>query len=197
VLHRHELLGELVELPDAGELLERRRLAHLPGGALLVSAERGGGCARLETGSSNIENWSSTSPSLRRSPCTRRARRFFFPLMRISLVLSTSSRLKSAPVEEDLHVRLGERGSGLGDGDVVAEPAADGRYRLVDGEGARRPLERKPFERRHPGGTLLETAFAWGRPDRACMLERLPGAEAARSGAWRKRRQERVGRQKR
>jgi hypothetical protein len=37
-------------------------------------------------GSSKMLNWSSASPSVMRSPWTRRARRFFLPLIRISPV---------------------------------------------------------------------------------------------------------------
>ena len=98
LVHRHQLLAELVELAEAGELLVgdvELRLARCAGAAAPSAAWRPRpGDVR---GSSNMLNASSTSPSVSRSPWTSRARRFFLPLMRISACLSTSSRLKSRP----------------------------------------------------------------------------------------------------
>ena len=161
LVHRHQLLAELVELAEAGELLVgdvELRLAERRRGAARLAAPARGRCC----GSSNMLKESSTSPSVTPVAVDEARAALLLAVDEDLGLLVDLFEVEVAPVEEDLRVRLGEPVAG--EGDVVAERAADRRHRLVEHERPRRTLGRKPLEDGHRRARAWRAGVDAGRP---------------------------------
>ena len=106
VLHRHQLLAELVELAQPGELLVRHVELRLAAAARRRRSEPAG--ARGARGSSNMLKESSTSPSVSAVAVDEARAALLLAVDEDVGLLVDLFEVEVTPVEEHLHVRLGQ-----------------------------------------------------------------------------------------